>query len=162
MRVTIKPLLPIVMLVAGALSGLPGGALACGENQFSTGHGLRYQGFLAPRPATVVVMDDGSTDRDSVYAGLAKAGHLVTVVPDSAGLRSVLADSKVDVVIADLSDMDTVSSNAPVGTRVLPVVARSARNAPEMRQRFETFLLEGASLGQYLKSIDRVVGTVQR
>ncbi len=135
---------------------------ACGENQFSTGGGLRYQGFLAPRPATVVVVDDGPGDRDELYAGLAKAGHRVTVVANREGLATVLANSNVDVLIADLQDVDAMTSQAPRGTRVLPVVARKLRDAPDTRRRFDLILLEGASLGQYLKSIDRLVGSVKQ
>jgi hypothetical protein len=37
------------------------------------------------------------------------------------------------------------------------VIARSQRNSPELKQRFGNFLLDGASLGQYLKSINNVL-----
>ncbi len=151
-----------VALMASMLCLVHEPAVACGENQFSTGHGLRYQGFLAPRPATVVVVDDGSGDRDELYAGLAKAGHRVTVVANRDGLATVLANVKVDVLIADLQDVDSMTSTAPSGTRVLPVVSRKLRDAPETRRRFDLILLEGASLGQYLKSIDRLVGAATR
>ncbi len=151
-----------VALLAGMLCLAHEPVVACGENQFSTGGGLRYQGFLAPRPATVVVVDDGPGDRDELYAGLAKAGHRVTVVANREGLATVLANGKVDVLIADLQDVDAMTSEAPSGTRVLPVVARKLRDAPETRDRFDLILLEGASLGQYLKSIDSLIGTVKR
>lgn len=151
-----------VALLAGMSCLVHEPAAACGENQFSTGGGLRYQGFLAPRPATVVVVDDGPGDRDELYAGLAKAGHRVTVVSNGDGLATVLANGNVDVLIADLQDVDAWTSKAPSGTRVLPVVARKLRDAPDTRRRFDLVLLEGASLGQYLKSIDRLVGSVKQ
>ena len=42
----------------------------------------------------------------------------------------------------------TASANAKVRLR-------SARNAPELRSRFNLFLVDGASLGQYLKAINQ-------
>ena len=36
-------------------------------------------------------------------------------------------------------------------------VARKERNAPELRSRFPLFLVDGASLGQYLKVINQAV-----
>jgi hypothetical protein len=54
-------------------------AVACGEATFNVGKGLEYQGYLAPRPATVLIYGtpDPSTDakqRDEVLAGLRSAG----------------------------------------------------------------------------------------
>jgi hypothetical protein len=37
------------------------------------------------------------------------------------------------------------------------VVARNRRNAPEVGNRFKLFLLDGASLGQYLKGINQLL-----
>ena len=49
------------------------------------------------------------------------------------------------------------TSGAASKAKLLPVVARSQRNAPMLRSRFALFLLDGASLGQHLKSIDQLV-----
>jgi len=42
--------IPTIAALAIAVSTLP--VQACGEGQFNMGQGMRYQGYLAPRPAT--------------------------------------------------------------------------------------------------------------
>ena len=99
---------------------------ACGEGQFNMGQGLRYQGYLAPHPATVLVYDDGATDRKALYVGLQKAGHKVTVVGSADAMTQALRAGHYDVVIADFDDAAALQSRA-AGTSnkpgVLPVVA---------------------------------------
>jgi hypothetical protein len=135
-------------------------ANACGEGQFNMGQGLRYQGYLAPHPATVLVYDEAAGDRKALYTGLQKAGHKVTVVGTSDALSQALRTGRYDVVIADFDDAAALQSRAS-GTSakpgVLPVVARNRRNAPEVSSRFKLFLLDGASLGQYLKGINQLL-----
>jgi CheY-like chemotaxis protein len=141
-----------------ALACVP--ASACGEGQFNMGQGLRYQAYLAPHPATVLVYDDGAGDRQALYGGLQKAGHKVTVVRDATALAQALRARRFDIVIADFDDAATVHSGSasnPGQPRLLPVVARSRRNAPEVLDRFKWFLLDGASLGQYLKVINQLM-----
>jgi hypothetical protein len=131
---------------------------ACGEGQFNMGQGLRYQGYLVSHPATVLVYDDGATDHKTLYAGLQKAGHKVTVVGSADAMAQALRANRFDVVIADLDDATAMQSHvaaASVNTKVLPVVARDRRDAPELRSHFRLFLLDGASLGQYLKVINQ-------
>jgi hypothetical protein len=70
---------------------------ACGEGRFNTGGGLSNQGYLAPRPATVLILDEAADAKDeALYAGLQRAGHKVTVVHDSAALDAALAGCGVD------------------------------------------------------------------
>jgi hypothetical protein len=134
-------------------------ANACGEGQFNMGQGLRYQGYLAPRPATVLVYDSGSaTDRKALYAGLQKAGHKVTVVGTADAMSEALRARRFDVVIADLDDVAAMQPHAAATSAkatLLPVVARDRRNTPELRSHFKLFLLDGSSLGQYLKAINQ-------
>ena len=68
-------------------------------------------------------------------------------------------DRHFDVVISAFDQIDVVAASAGAAQpRVLPVVERSQRNAPEVRSRFNNlFLLDGASLGQYLKLINQLV-----
>lgn len=107
----------------------------------------------------MLVYDDGAVARKALYAGLQKAGHKVTVVGNVDALSQALRDRRFDVVIADFADATVVDSRTGTSAkpRLLPVVERSRRNAPEVRSRFKLFLLDGASLGQYLKSIDQLV-----
>ncbi len=135
---------------------------ACGENQFNMGQGLRYQHFLAPRPASVLVFDQSAANRKQLYSGMVRAGHKVTVVASSEEVTRASAARRFDVIIADLVDTGAITVNPANKTRVLPVVKRQQRNVPELRDRFDHFVIDGASLGQYLKSIDHLVqGQVQ-
>lgn len=136
------------------------GAYACGEGQFNMGHGLRYQGYLAPRPATLLVYDAGADQHAALYDGLKKAGHKVTVVGSADAMSQALHAGHYDVVIANFDDAAALQARA-VGTSVkpgvLPVVARNRRNAPEVSSQFKLFLVDGASLGQYLKGINQLL-----
>lgn len=138
-------------------------ALACGEGMFNTGKGLPYQSYLAPRPAAVLVYADAARSlpaRDeSVYAGLKKAGHRVTVVRDPQSLKQAMREARYDVVISALDDVEAVTAaEAEQPPALLPVVARAVRDTPQVKNRFELFLLDGASLGQYLRAINKLVG----
>lgn len=143
-------------------------ATACGEGAFNAGKGLAYQGYLAPRPATVLVYATpdptaSDADRQALYAGLTKAGHKLTVVQDPSALASALRDRHYDVVITAFDAVDAVkvatadAGNASGKTMLLPVVARSDRDSPQLRGHFDAFLVDGASLGQYLKMIGKVL-----
>jgi hypothetical protein len=149
-----------------ALSAAPNESTACGEGQFNMGQGLKYQSYLAPRPAAVLVYDAGASEtspqrRAALINGLRASGHKVTEVGDDAALAQALQAGHFDVVIASYERMDQVStSSARSGAdapKLLPVVARKLRNAPEVRSRYSSFVLDGASLGQYLKAINTVL-----
>jgi hypothetical protein len=150
------------LLFTLALGAVPLSAQACGEGMFNTGQGLPYQAYLAPRPAAVLVYSDPAAPaqrEDALYAGLKKAGHTVTVVRDQAALRSAMREHRYDVVISALDGIDAVTAAEATQTpAVLPVVARAVRNSPEVKNRFDLFLIDGASLGQYLKAINKLVG----
>jgi hypothetical protein len=144
----------ILALLAAALAAAPS-AHACGEGKFNAGGGLSYQGYLAPRPATVLILDEAADAKEQqLYAGLERAGHHVTVVRDDAALVAALAAGGVDVVIGGL---DAIAALPGSPAHLLPVVARDQRDSARVRGRFAAVLVDGASLGQYLKGIHRVV-----
>ncbi len=154
-----------------ALAFAPLPSQACGEGQFNMGQGLRYQAYLAPRPATVLVYSDDESGtpadkREALITGLRKSGHTVTEVHDQAGLAAALREQQFDVLIASYKNIDKAAADANAAgstpPRLLPVVERRMRNAPELRERFSAFVLDGASLGQYLKSINSVLPAVLR
>ncbi len=156
-------------LFASVLLVTPAPTRACGEGQFNMGQGLRYQGYLAPHPATVLVYADSASGADSqgrqaVYQGLEHAGHRVTVVTDPAGLSRALASKHFDVVIANFNDVAAIESTVGSDAEkplMLPVVARSERNSPALSSKFALFLIDGASLGQYLKVINQAVADLK-
>ena len=159
-------LVSATLAIALAFASKP--VLACGEGAFNAGKGLPYQGYLAPRPATVLVYANpdptaSDTDRNALYAGLTKAGHKLTMVKDPAALASALRERHYDVVITAFDAVDTVQAatadagNAGGKTALLPVVARSDRDSPQLRGHFDAFLVDGASIGQYLKVISKAL-----
>jgi hypothetical protein len=146
-----------------------GSALACGEGQFNMGQGLRYQNYLAPRPATVLVYSaagESLEHREQLAKALRDSGHTVTVVSGPAELGSALRTQHYDVLISDYASIDTATSEAQAaGTgapAVLPVVERQMRKDPGLKARFSNFILSGASLGAYLKSIDSSLPVASR
>lgn len=64
------------------------------------------------------------------------------------------------MVISAFDVVDAIPTQVAAGETppsILPVVARSARNSPQLRDRFDLFVLDGASLGQYLRAINKTV-----
>lgn len=138
----------------------PMAAQACGEGMFNTGKGLPYQAYVAPRPAAVLVYSEPGARENALYSGLKKAGHSVTVVRDTATLQQAMRERRYDVVIAGMDGIDAVTAvEGQQAPAVLPVVARAIRNSPEVKNRFDLFLIDGASLGQYLRAINKLVTT---
>jgi CheY-like chemotaxis protein len=140
----------------------PAAAMACGEMMFNAGKGLPFQTYLSPRPADVLILSDQSAaGREIAYGGLEQAGHRLTFVHDAGELKAAMATGRYDIVIVALESVDEVqphvASRAGDGPRMLPVVARSARNSPQVKGRFEQVLLDGASVGQSLAVIERVL-----
>ena len=150
----------------GLAAVLAAPALACGEGQFIMGQGLKYQAYLAPNPAAVLVYDAGMSQaspkrRAALIEGLRASGHTVTEVADDTALARALQAGRFDVVIASYDRIGQVAaagdSAGIAPPRLLPVVARSQRNDPGLTGRYPGFVLDGASLGQYLKAINGVL-----
>lgn len=139
-------------------------ASACSEGLFNTGKGLAFQGYLAPRPAVVLLYSTAPQEqRVALRAGLQRAGHRVTEVDDPAALAAALAANHYDVVITGLEAADSVpASRAGNAPRVLPVVARAQRSSPQVRDRYAVVVVDGASLGQYLRGINRLLSRGDR
>jgi PleD family two-component response regulator len=149
----------IIPAAAFAIAIIAMPAHACGEGQFNMGQGMRYQGYLTPRPATVLVYDQDPAQRRSIYLGLNRAGHHLTVARTPDDLARALQGKRNDLVITHHGNAD---ANDAAPARLLPVVQRQQRNETSVRSRFRVFLLDGASLGQYLKGIDQLVrGTLK-
>ena len=146
-----------------------GAALGCGEGQFNMGQGLRYQNYMAPRPATVLVYPaagESAEHRAALAKGLRDSGHKVTMVSSASEMDDALRAQHFDVLIADYENIDAAASGAQSAANgapaVLPVVDRQMRKDPGLKARFANFVLEGASLGQYLKSIDQSLPVAAR
>jgi hypothetical protein len=153
---------PIALLLASACAAPS--VLACGESMFTSGQGLEFQAYLAPRPATVLIFgtpDPTASDaqRTELVKGLESAGHRVVVVDDVDAYTAAVRAQKVDLVIADAVAIDTLAGAQGDATapRLLPVLPRGSRPDNARGGRFELFLRGGARLGQYLRAIDKAV-----
>jgi hypothetical protein len=159
LRVLSAVLLPPLLALCA-----PASARACGEGLFHMGDGLRFQGYLAPRPAVVLVFDDDRTppeERIRVYRGLVQAGHRLTLAHDASELAQAMQEREFDVVIAGLDAIDAVAAATPetaTAPRLLPVVASGRRGDATGDGRFAVVVAEGAGLGQYLRRINSLMG----
>ena len=158
-----KPVKTLRKILLTAVAATPATALACGEMMFNAGKGLPFQSYIAPQPANVLVLwTDASYD--TYYTELMRAGHQVTLAIDAADMERELAEHDFDIVIADFDALDEVpervASNSAPGPRLLPIVARNLRKSPQVSERFEQFLVDGASVGTFLIVINRVLDSV--
>ena len=151
-------LAPVFVVAALATSQ----ASACGEGIFSMGEGLRYDGYLAPRPATVLVYEpdgDASKERIAVYRGLARAGHKVTVVTDSEHLSTALARQDFDVVVSDDRHAQDLAVAAGLsggkGARQLLVVQEKPQRGGGAAG--PALVRSSASLGTWLGALNRLM-----
>jgi hypothetical protein len=53
--------------------------------------------------------------------------------------------------------VDAIATLQVPNARLLPIVARADRDSPQVRAHFATVLVDGASLGQYLRGIHRAL-----
>jgi signal transduction histidine kinase len=144
--------------LVGALMLAPLTSRACGELMFNSGRALPFQSYQASRPADVLILYTDAIP-DAYFSALEKAGHRIKIVSSAAAMSKELESRHFDVVIAARAAVDAATAavqrvDAP---RFLPIVERSLRKSPEIRARFAQFLFDGASLGQYLTTINRLV-----
>ncbi|MGH8030381.1 MAG: hypothetical protein ACREO3_10645 [Arenimonas sp.] len=155
-----RTFLLVPILVVAAFVAAP--ASACGEGIFSMGEGLRYDGYQAPRPATVLVYEpdgDASAERIDIYRGLVRAGHKVTVVTDSKLLPKALARESFDIVVADDRyaaelALATGLSNDFGARQLLVVPNKPARGGSSSGK---AFVRGTASLGTWINALNRLM-----
>ena len=149
-------------IVAGVLALASVDALACGDVLFRVGHGTRYGSYAAPRPAAVLIYaraEGAATgNENALRKGLEKAGHKVTLKSAGESLVQEAGARPYDVVIADLAAIrplaESVEGATPKPTFV-PVVGSNADS--DLRDRYQWWVREGASLGRFLQAIDKVM-----
>jgi CheY-like chemotaxis protein len=93
----------------------------------------------------VLVVDDEADSREMVADALAQAGAVVSEAPSAADALRLLADERIDVLLADISMPETdgymllrqVRSHPNETIRQLPAIAVTAHAREEDRQRAE-------------------------
>ena len=158
-EVTVKRILS--RIVAGILALGSLGAQACGDVLFRVGHGMRYDSYVAPRPAAVLIYaragGAATGNEDKLRKALEKAGHKVTLKSPGDSLVPDAGARPYDVVIADLGAIRLAESaeGAVPKPAFLPVVGSGAES--DVRDRYQWWLKEGASLGKVLQAIDKAM-----
>ena len=154
-----SPRMPLLLASLTIALLAPAQASACGEGIYAMRPEARSSGYLAPRPAKVLVYDDRDKVPESsrsVYRGLVRAGHTLEVARTPVQLAGALDGRRDDVVIAGLDAFEGVES-----LRALPTTAALLPVVPEGRAtgdvRFRQRLKPGAGLGQYLRLIDTLM-----
>lgn len=154
-----RTLRPLVSLLAAAILASPP-ALACGEGIFSMGDGLRYDGYLTPRPATILVFEpdgDASPERIAVYRGLARSGHRLTVVSDTEHISDALRAQSFDVLITDQEHATLLAEALPAGSSSRQLLAVPGKPSRKAGTSDRAYVSSSASLGSWLGALNRLM-----
>lgn len=146
--------LPIAFLILMS----SGAAQACGESRYRLGHGIRYETYQAPMPATVLIYQ--SADYDKQTAGLQSAGHQITFVSNQDQLLKALDEESYDVVIAPYGDMAAVEeqiANILKRPGLLPVIGSDANERRSAKSQYHQYLKSGASLRKIARAIHNIM-----
>lgn len=152
------PSRPVLVLLMFAALGSPP-AIACGEGIFSMGDGLRYDGYLAPRPAEILVFEpdgEASDERIAVYRGLASAGHRLTIVSDASRVPEAFKDRRFDVVVADDAFAPALANVLPLESRARQLLVVPGKAPRTGRDTQRAFVASSASLGTWLGALNRL------
>lgn len=133
---------------------------ACGEGIYAMRPDGQAAGYLAPRPAVVLVFDDRQVVPEStraVYRGMVRAGHSLEVARSGEQLAAALEARRYDVIIArvDAFDRNDGLRGLEGTSSLLPVVPKGEPAPPA--ERFRARLTQGAGLVHYLRLIDRLM-----
>ncbi|MGQ0800062.1 MAG: hypothetical protein ACT4NL_08135 [Pseudomarimonas sp.] len=150
-------------IFSAALLSAPVPADACGASLFGVGQNSRFRSYKAPRPANVVVYVDAAlSDRQlgnpaDFERALERSGHQVTLAHNQPELSAALSNGKIDIVVADLSVMDSVANDAQQlgsGAAMLPIVADLEASLLTSIDGYQRSLAPDADLRETLRAIN--------
>jgi hypothetical protein len=142
-------------------------AEACGEVMLRSLETMRYHAFVTHHPATIVlysgdaVVNRPPTDVVKLHDRLERAGHKVSMVRGPDELAKAMAAHRYDVVIADASDMVSVTTQLTKSSRepiLIPVLGRGS-DERQMRERFPR--LVSGDLNDLLKAIEKAMKALE-
>jgi ABC-type amino acid transport substrate-binding protein len=148
-------------LSAALLSGTLG--FACGDKLLNVSRGLRFQRAYAGRQANLVIYSSATSNGVALKSArllttLRQAGHNLQTVEDLSQLDRALKSGKVDVVLADFSEVTGISRElqaAPSKPVIVPVLDKASKNELAAAQREYKFTVKAsADAIQYLTAID--------
>lgn len=160
-----RRLLVLVVVMLGAAPSLQLVTLACGDKFLMVGRSLRFnQAYAAIYPSTILIYAHAGLGRSTgilnskFQANLIKAGHRVEVVKDEARLAQTLQEGGVDLVLADVSDVEAIKPRAeqsPSKPMVLPLMYKPTKaEAEAVKTRYRTELTSSDRPQRYLSTID--------
>lgn len=160
-----RRVLVLVVVLLGAAPALQLVPLACGDKFLMVGRSLRFnQVYAAIYPSMILIYAHSAQGRSSgildpkFQANLIRAGHRVEVVKDDARLAQTLQDGGVDLVLADVSDVEAIKPRAelsPSKPMVLPLLYKPTRaEAEAVKTRYRTELKSSDRPERYLSAID--------
>lgn len=143
-------------------------ALGCGDKMLVLGSGVRFQhAYAAVHPASILLyMRQNSAVpaavRDAqLQPALRQAGHKVYTVEDRAQLDQALKSGNYDLVLADLSDAETLeqaAQAAPSRPVVLPVVYKPTKAEEAAAGKNHQCVVKAPNkAGHYLAVIDEAM-----
>jgi hypothetical protein len=102
-------MIPIVLLAAASLG--QAALQACGDKFFLVGRGDRFaRAYASLYPGRIVLYTGGGSATSRALGDgrlqkyLARAGHRVSVIGDTAGLEAAMKADQVDLILAGLSE----------------------------------------------------------
>ncbi len=138
-------------------------AQACGEVMLRSLNTMRYHAFITHHPAAIVlyagdaVANRSPADGVKLHDRLERAGHKVSMVRGPDELAKALAANRYDVVIAEASDMVSVTTLVAKSSReptLIPLLGRGS-DERQMRERFPRLVT--GDLNDLLKAIERAM-----
>jgi hypothetical protein len=140
--------------------------LACGDKFLIMSRGTRYQRAPIERdPTGVLIYSSPSSDVSKALAGVAadvilrQAGYRPTLVSSSAAFDQALSMGGWDLVVADLSDVETVTRRSK-DVSLLPVVVNpSAAVLKATRRQFPVILKGPVKSQALLDAVDQVLAS---
>jgi len=158
-----KAFLIAALLFSSSLLALPEPALACGASLFGVGQNSRFRSYRAPRPANLVLYVDASLEQRQLgdpaefERALERSGHRVTLARSQPELSEALARGEVDIVMADLSVMDSVANDAQQlgsAASMLPIAADLEASLAVSVAGYQRSLAPDADLRETLRAIN--------
>jgi len=160
-----RRVLVLVVVMLGAAPSLQLVTLACGDKFLMVGRSPRFnQLYAAIYPSTILIYAHSGQGRSTrildpkFQANLIRAGHRVEVVKDEARLAQTLQAGGVDLVLADVSDVEAIQPRAeqsPSKPMVLPLMYKPTKAEAEVvKTRYRTELKSSDRPERYLSVID--------
>jgi hypothetical protein len=125
-------------------------AFGCGDHLLVIGRGVRFQHAYAKHRGNLVIysaenQSGGNSKSNKLQATLKQAGHKLRAVQGAVQLDQALKLERVDVVLADFSDLGAITGelqSAPSRPVVLPVLFKPSKAEFAAAQKEYKFVLK--------------------